>query len=488
MDKLTETKIISAGFNIPNFANIEEYVKHKWTGAGTPFTGYEAARKAVTSMTRDEIITIVKDSGLRGKGGAGFPTGLKMSFMPKEVKRPHYLLVNCDESEPGTCNDREIITWAPHILIEGIIIESFAIAAQKAFIYIRGEMYIEKEYLQTAVDEAYAKGFLGKGIFGSNYNLDIVVHGGAGAYVCGEETAQISSLLGERGQPRMKPPFPAQSGVYHSPTTVNNVQTVATIPSILLNGADWHRSMGSKDTPGPRMFCVSGHLNNPGHFEFPFGISLRSLIFDVCGGIKAGKKVKAVIPGGSSVMAVPGDLYKSGNYDPKAKYQSPIDLLDTKLTFEDCAAVGTAVGSGAVIVMDETVDMVWALHNLTRFYAHESCGKCTPCREGVHWMLDILTRILNGHGLPEDPDLLWEIADNIEGKSFCPLGDAAAWPVKGILKYWRNEFDEHIAKGDSHTKVFQPSFESGLMSLYDKYEKVQTIRTHSAMKVGDTHE
>ena len=459
-----EVRVCSFGRHIEDYWKLEVYERTKLCeDADESMVGYSAARKALTTMSPDEVIEEVKRSGLRGKGGAGFNTGLKWSFMPKDDGLEHFLVVNGDESEPGTANDREIMTWSPHLLLEGIIIASYAIRANTCYIYIRGEMFKQIRCMNWAIEEAYEKGYLGKNIFGTDFSLDVYVQTGAGAYICGEETALLSSLMGERGYPRPKPPFPAQKGAFDLPTTVNNVQTIATVPAIIALGADWHLSYGTEKSPGMRMFCVSGHVERPGHYEFPFGITLRELIYDVCGGPPGGKKVKAVIPGGSSAPMIPGDATDN-------------DLLDTRLTYEDCVAAGTLLGSGAVIVLDEETDIVWAAHNLIRFYAHESCGKCTPCREGTPWMRMVLERIMRGEGVEEDVKLLSDIAEGIETKSFCALGDAAAWAMQGALRHFSHEFEEKIRQGKGAPKVFQASYASGLMSLYQP--TLEPVRTH----------
>ena len=396
--------------------SIEEYIK-----AG----GYEAAKKAL-SMSPDEVIEEVKKSNLRGRGGAGFPTGLKWSFVPKDNNKPKYLCVNADEGEPGTFKDRYIMEKAPHLLLEGAIIASWAVGINKAYIYIRGEYSKIALGLERAIEEAYSKGFLGKSIFGTNFDLDIYVHRGAGAYVCGEETALIESLEGKRGNPRIRPPFPATHGLYNCPTVVNNVETISSLPSIIRNGGEWFASLGTEKSGGTKLFAVSGHVKNPGVYELPLGTSLRELIYDYAGGIRGNRRLKAVIPGGSS---------------------SPIltaEEINISLDYESLMKAGSMLGSGAVIVMDETTCIAEVLKVITRFYAHESCGQCTPCRQGTPWMAKIAERIASGKGEKGDVDLLIDIANSIMGKTICPLGDAAAMPVLAICNKFRAELEEHI--------------------------------------------
>jgi len=396
--------------------SIEEYIK-----AG----GYEAAKKAL-SMSPDEVIEEVKKSNLRGRGGAGFPTGLKWSFVPKETNKPKYLCVNADEGEPGTFKDRYIMEKAPHLLLEGVIIASWAVGINKAYIYIRGEYSKIALGLERAIEEAYSKGFLGKSIFGTNFDLDVYVHRGAGAYVCGEETALIESLEGKRGNPRIRPPFPATHGLYNCPTVVNNVETISSLPSIIRNGGEWFASLGTEKSGGTKLFAVSGHVKNPGVYELPLGTSLRELIYDYAGGIRGNRRLKAVIPGGSS---------------------SPIltaEEINISLDYESLMKAGSMLGSGAVIVMDETTCIAEVLKVITRFYAHESCGQCTPCRQGTPWMAKIAERIASGKGEKGDVDLLIDIANSIMGKTICPLGDAAAMPVLAICNKFRAELEEHI--------------------------------------------
>lgn len=384
---------------------------------------YSAAKKALTEMTSDQIIGEVKSAGLRGQGGAGFPAGMKWSFVPKDVPWQKYLCVNADESEPGTCKDREILRRDPHRLIEGTIITAKAIGASKAYVYIRKEFYEPKDTFERALDEAYEAGYVGKNIFGSGFDIDIYTHPGAGAYICGEETGLIESLEGRKGWPRIKPPFPALKGLFNRPTVVNNVETLSNIPYIINNGFEAYRKRGTEKSPGTKLFGVSGHVNRPGVHELPMGYSLRDIIYDISGGIPNGRGLKAVIPGGSSVPVLKANE------------------IDIALDFESTQAVGTYLGSGGIIVMDDTVSMPWALEILSRFYAHESCGQCTPCREGTEWTYKILHRMNNGLGRKGDIETLVDLADNIEGQTICPLGAAAAWPIQAMVKKFPEEFE-----------------------------------------------
>ncbi|MEV6067439.1 NADH-quinone oxidoreductase subunit NuoF [Nocardia sp. NPDC052001] len=394
--------------------------------------GYRGLPKALR-MQPDEVIATVKDSGLRGRGGAGFPTGMKWGFIPQGpgpdgVTKPHYLVVNADESEPGTCKDIPLMLASPHTLVEGVIIASYAIRASHAFIYVRGEVVTVLRRLQAAVEQAYAAGYLGENIQGSGYNLDIVVHAGAGAYICGEETALLDSLEGRRGQPRLRPPFPAVAGLYACPTVVNNVESIASVPSILANGVDWFRSFGSEKSPGFTLYSLSGHVTRPGQYEAALGITLRELLTHA-GGVRAGHTLKFWTPGGSS---------------------TPIftdEHLDVPLDYEGVAAAGSMLGTKALQIFDDTTCVVRAVLRWTEFYAHESCGKCTPCREGTYWLVQLLERLEKGSGHETDLDKLMDIADNINGKSFCALGDGAASPIFSSLKYFRDEYVEHIRLG-----------------------------------------
>jgi NADH-quinone oxidoreductase subunit F len=388
--------------------------------------GYAAARKALKEMKPDEVIEVVKQSGLRGRGGAGFPTGMKWSFVPKISSEPKYVVVNADESEPGTFKDRELMEKNPHQMLEGILLAAYAIGSHKSFIYIRGEFAYIVPILEKAIEEATAKGYLGRRIFGTDFDLELVVHRGAGAYICGEETALLDSLEGFRGQPRLKPPFPAVKGLYGGPTVVNNVETLSFVPFIVGRGAAEFKKFGTEKSPGTKIFSVSGPVNKPGNFELALGTPLRKVLDDVCGGMKSGHELRAVIPGGSSVPV----------WD--------VGKLDVPLDFESVAAAGSLLGSGGIIFMSHRTCMVEATLNITRFYRHESCGKCTPCREGTYWMEKILARIEHGLGLPGDLDLLIDLCHNIEGRSFCALGDAAAMPVRSSIQTFREEYEAHI--------------------------------------------
>ncbi|MBI5836237.1 MAG: NADH-quinone oxidoreductase subunit NuoF [Candidatus Eisenbacteria bacterium] len=389
--------------------------------------GYQVARQMLTSkVAPDEIIEKVKQSGLRGRGGAGFPAGMKWGFVPKVSADPRYLVVNADESEPGTFKDRELMEKCPHMLFEGIHLAAYAIGAHLAFIYIRGEFVQQAQILEEALAEAYARGYFGRNIFGSGYDLELVVHRGAGAYICGEETALLDSLEGYRGQPRLKPPFPAVKGLYGGPTVVNNVETICCVPFIVGQGPAAFRKFGTEKSPGTKIFSVSGPVKRPGNYELPLGTSLKTLIYDVCGGMRDGHELRAVIPGGSSVPVL--DASK----------------VDIALDFESVQAAGSMLGSAGVIVMSQRMCMVRATLNLIRFYRHESCGKCTPCREGTYWMEKILDRIEHGMGQPGDLDLLLDLCGTLLGRSFCALGDAAAMPVESSVRTFREEYEAHI--------------------------------------------
>jgi len=389
--------------------------------------GYQALKKALT-MAPDDLITAVKDSGLRGRGGAGFPTGMKWSFIPQDNPKPKYLVVNADESEPGTCKDIPLMMATPHTLVEGVIISSFAIRANKAFIYVRGEVVHVIRRVQAAVAEAYAAGHLGTDIHGSGYDLDVVVHAGAGAYICGEETALLEGLEGRRGQPRLRPPFPAVAGLYASPTVINNVESIASVPSIVGNGADWFASMGTEKSKGFGIFSLSGHVANPGQYEAPLGITLRTLI-DLAGGVRPGHELKFWTPGGSSTPILTAEH------------------LDVPLDFEGVGGAGSMLGTRALQIFDETTCVVRAVLRWTEFYKHESCGKCTPCREGTYWLVQVLTKLENGTGAPEDLDVLLDQCDNILGRAFCALGDGATSPITSSIEYFREEYLEHLTNG-----------------------------------------
>ncbi len=386
--------------------------------------GYEGLKKAL-KMQPAEVVEEVKKSNLRGRGGAGFPTGLKWSFMPKD-DRQKYFVCNADEGEPGTFKDRYIMSENPHQLIEGMVIGGFAMGATVGYVYIRGEFKFIADQLQRAVDEAYKAGYLGNDILGSGFNFDLYLHMGAGAYICGEETGLIQSLEGHTGKPRLKPPFPAQVGVFGKPTTVNNVETIACVPDIIRKGANWFLTIGPERNNGTKIYGVSGHVNNPGVFELPMGTSLREIIFEHAGGILDGKKVKAIIPGGSSAPVL-----------------GP-EHLDIPMDFDSLKEAGSMLGSGAIIVMHEDTCIVEAFARLAAFYAHESCGQCTPCREGTPWMAKIIRNIENGDGRDGDIELLYDICEKIIGRTVCPLGDAAVFCIKGALDRFRDEFEYHI--------------------------------------------
>jgi NADH-quinone oxidoreductase subunit F len=390
--------------------------------------GYDGLRKAL-SMEPADVIQLVKDSGLRGRGGAGFPTGMKWSFVPQNTGKPTYVTVNFDESEPGTCNNRELIEKEPHRLIEGAAIAAYAIKCNVAFIYVRGEYLWQGIVLQRALDEAYAAGLLGKGVAGSGYTLDIVLHRGAGAYICGEETALLNSLEGQRGQPRLRPPFPAVEGLYASPTVINNVETLMNVPDILVRGAEWFGSLGTEKSPGTKMFTVSGRVERPGNFEIPLGTPFRVLLEEYAGGVMGGRTLKAFTPGGSSTPMLTAEH------------------LDVALDYESIAAAGSMLGTGAVMVMDETVCLVEAAERMVRFYAHESCGKCTPCREGTWWTTRILERIEGGLGREGDVGLVKDMGTNILFRAFCALADGTASVITSSMKHFEAEFEEHIREG-----------------------------------------
>lgn len=411
--------VLTKNWNIPNSHTIEVYLQNG---------GYEALKKTLREFTPERVIEEVKKSNLRGRGGAGFPTGMKWSFVPKDPSKPKYLVINADESEPGTFKDRYILEKDPHVMIEGAIISAYAIGSNSIFVYIRGEYYHQTVTLQKAIEEAYRHGFLGKNILSSNYSVDMILYRGAGAYICGEETALLESLEGKKGWPRLKPPFPAVVGLYKSPTVINNVETLANVPPIINRGGEWYASLGPPKNGGTRLFAMSGHVKRPGVYELPMGLPLREIIYNHAGGIVNGNKLKAVIPGGSSAPVLDASE------------------IDVKMDFESVMAIGSMLGSGGVIVMDETTCMVKALMRITKFYAHESCGQCTPCREGTGWLLKILNRLLEGKGRPEDVDNLLPIAGNILGTTICPLGDAAALPVQSFVKKFRKEFDYHASE------------------------------------------
>ncbi len=403
----------------PNGYTLDFYVQHD---------GYNGLRKAL-AMQPNDVIEQVKASGLRGRGGAGFPTGLKWQFVLKDTPLPKYIACNADESEPGTFKDHVLMERNPHLLFEGCLIGCWAIGAKVAYIYIRGEFYHVQSVLEAELEKAYAQGYVGKNILGTGFDCDIVIHRGAGAYEAGEETALIESLEGKRAQPRIKPPFPAVSGLYNCPTAVNNVETLCNLPAIIINGPEWFAKLGPEKNGGPKLFCVSGHVQKPGVYEASMNTTLRELIYGHAGGIRGGHKLKAVIPGGSSVPIL-------------LEHQ-----LDVPASFDDVAKAGSMLGSAGIIVMDETTCMVWAARNLLYFYKHESCGKCTPCREGGDWLYKILTRIENGEGEMRDIDLLVSVGNNIAGKTLCAFGDAAATPALTTVKNFRPEFEAHVREG-----------------------------------------
>jgi NADH-quinone oxidoreductase subunit F len=409
----SEVRLLSEHFGNPQARTLKG-----WEALG----GYQALRKAL-AMSPADIVTEVKNSGLRGRGGAGFPTGMKWSFMPKkEPGKPHFLVCNADESEPGTFKDRELMRWTPHALIEGCLIGAHAIHAEHAYIYIRGEFFEAAQILSRAIEDAYAAGYIGKNILGSGIDLDLTLHIGAGAYICGEETGLLNSLEGRRGEPRVKPPFPAIAGAFRYPTAVNNVESLIAAAHVVLNGAEWYRQWGTEKSVGTKLFCVSGHVKRPGNYEVPLGFNFREFIYDVCGGTPGGKRIKAVIPGGSSVPILTGDE------------------LDIGMDYESMAAAGTMLGCGSVIVMDEGVNVVKQVRRMVDFYSHESCGQCTPCREGTSWSSKILRRIETGRGTPDDLDTLLEIADNMSGKTICVLSDAAAAPIVSSIQKFRGDY------------------------------------------------
>lgn len=382
--------------------------------------GYTALRKALAAHP-DQLIELVKASGLRGRGGAGFPAGVKWGFMPKDPVKPHYLVINADEGEPGTCKDVPLMMADPHSLIEGCVIASYAMRANHCLIYVRGEALHCARRLHRAVQEAYEAGYLGENILDSGFDLDVVVHAGAGAYICGEETALLDSLEGKRGQPRLKPPFPAQAGLYACPTTVNNVETIASVPYVVNGGSDWFRRMGREKSPGPKIYSISGHVERPGQYEAPLGTTLRELL-ELAGGMKDGVPLKFWTPGGSSTP-----LFTA-------------DHLDTPLDFEGAAEAGSMLGTTALMVFNETVSVPWAVMKWTQFYEHESCGKCTPCREGCFWLAQVLERMVDGRGTEEDIDTLLDVCDNVLGRSFCALGDGAVSPITSGIQHFREEF------------------------------------------------
>ncbi len=412
-----EKKILTKYIDDPNQVNIDTYLSHG---------GYKALEKALKEMKPPEVIEEVKKSGVRGRGGAGFPAGVKWGFIPKDNPKPRYLVCNGDESEPGTCKDRVLMESDPHGVVEGMAISSYAIGSHLAFIYIRGEFAYPARMMEKAVEEAYEKGYLGKNILGTGYDLDMIVHTGGGAYICGEESSQLNSIEGERGMSRMRPPFPAVAGLYACPTIVNNVETLAAVPFIINNGGDWYASMGTEKSNGTKLFSLSGHVKNPGNYELELGTPLSVLINDLGGGMLDGHKLKAIIPGGSSTpMLLP-------------------DQIDVKLDYESLAEAGSMLGSGAVIVIDERTCMIWVAERLIHFYRHESCGKCTPCRDGTGWLEQLISRIERGEGKPGDIEKIESLCGNIMGRTVCPLGDAAVMPIESSIKLFRDEWEYHI--------------------------------------------
>ncbi|RUN76616.1 NADH-quinone oxidoreductase subunit NuoF [Sphingomonas sp. TF3] len=412
------------------FTNV--YGFQPWTLDAAIMRGDWDDTKGLMARGQDALIDAVKASGLRGRGGAGFPTGTKWSFMPKEPKadRPNFLVINADESEPGSCKDREIIRHDPHKLIEGALIAGYAMRARAAYIYIRGEYIREAEVLFAAVAEAYAKGLIGKNASGSGYDFDVFVHRGAGAYICGEETAMLESLEGKKGQPRLKPPFPAGAGLYGCPTTVNNVESIAVVPTILRRSPEWFASFGAENNRGTKLFQISGHVNTPCVVEEAMSITFRELIETHCGGIRGGwDNLLAVIPGGSSVPLVPA-----------------AEIMDCPMDFDGLKKVGSGLGTAAVIVMDKSTDIVRAISRLSYFYKHESCGQCTPCREGTGWMWRVMERMRTGDADISEIDTLYQVTKQVEGHTICALGDAAAWPIQGLIKHFRPEMERRITE------------------------------------------
>jgi NADH-quinone oxidoreductase subunit F len=410
-------KILFKHIDVPDQHKIATYIQNG---------GYRALPKALKEHTPDQIIEMVKKSGLRGRGGAGFPAGMKWGFVPKDSPNPKFLICNADEGEPGTFKDRALIENDPHQLIEGIIIACYAISAHQAFIYIRGEFYYEANRLKQAIGEAYERGYLGKNILGSGFDLDLEIYRGGGAYICGEETSLMESIEGNRANPRLKPPFPASVGLYKNPTVINNVETLSNISHIILNGGEWYASIGEPKSTGTKIFSLSGHVKKPGNYELPMGVPLRELVYQHGGGIKGDRKLKAVIPGGVSTPVLTADL------------------VDVKMDYESLYEAGSLLGSGATIVMDETTCMVKLAHRISRFFEHESCGKCVPCREGTRWIRQIMERIETGKGREVDIELLRDICANIAGNTVCPLGDAAVVPIQSSIEKFRDEYEYHI--------------------------------------------
>jgi NADH-quinone oxidoreductase subunit F len=412
-----EIPVISKRWGIENSTKIDVFLQHG---------GYQALEKALKQMTPESIIDEMKKSNLRGRGGAGFPTGMKWSFVPKDSPKAKYVICNADESEPGTCKDRPLMEMDPHQLIEGMVIAGRAIGSHQGFIYIRGEYRYVLDIVQGAITEAYERGYLGKNILGSGFDYDLLIHTGAGAYECGEESALMESLEGKRGYPRIKPPFPAVVGLYGCPTIINNVETLSAVPAIILGGGEAYANLGTPKNGGTRLLCVAGHVNKPGIYEIPLGMNMKEFIYGMAGGITGGKKLKAVIPGGSSCPLLTADE------------------IDIPMDYDSVAKAGSMLGSGGMVVMDEDTCMVDMARRIMHFYAHESCGWCIPCREGTTWLRKMLERLHAGYGREQDIDMLSELSKNILGRSFCPLGDAAAMPTISIVQKWRNEFEDHL--------------------------------------------
>lgn len=403
---------------IPNLHKIEVFEKNG---------GYQQLAKVLKEWTPEKVVDEVKAANIRGRGGAGFNAGLKWSFMPKPDGKPRYIAANGDESEPGTFKDRQIFEYNPHLFIEGATIAGFAMHIDAVYVYIRGEYKDWIDMMQKAIDDAYAKGYLGKNIMGSGYNMDMYVHSGAGAYICGEESSLMESLEGKRGYPRVKPPFPAQKGLWGRPTTINNIETLANVPLVIKNGADWYKSIGAENHPGPVLYGISGHINKPGVYEYPTGMSIHDLVYEVCGGMRGGKKIKAVIPGGSSTPPLRGDQLEGVCMDA--------DSLRT---------AGSMMGTAGMIIMDEDTDIVDVVWRISHFYHHESCGQCTPCRDGTGFLEKTLIKIKDGHGEMRDLDLLLDLCTQMEGRTICALADAAAWPVRYAVTRFREDFEKKV--------------------------------------------
>ncbi len=440
-------KLLLAKVDIPGIQSYDVYRQHG---------GYTMVEKALKNYSPEQIVEEVKKSGLRGRGGAGFPTGMKWSFLAKPPGVPRYLLCNADESEPGTFKDRYLMEHIPHLLIEGMIISSYALGANTSYIYIRGEYFYIARILEKAITEAYAHGWLGKNILGTGYSLDLYVQVGAGAYICGEETALIESLEGKRGNPRIKPPFPAVAGLWGCPTVVNNVETISAVVPIIEMGGEEYAKIGIGKSTGTKLISASGHINKPGVYEIELGLPVEEFIYsdEYCGGIRNGKKLKAVVAGGSSVPILPAELIlKTAKNEPR--------LMSYESLADGGFQTGTMLGSGGFIVMDEDTSIVYNLYTFTRFYHHESCGQCSPCREGTGWMEKILKRIIDGTATTQDIDLLWDIQSKIDGRTICPLGDAASWPVASAIRHFRHEFEEAIRnKGIKRVNYYKKRWES----------------------------